>query len=125
MTLLAVGRADKAVPSSRDGLYETGPLGIVSKRPADFPYGGIDSVVGVYKDILAPQTFYDFLPGDDVALTLREENQQFHRDALQPDALDFPGRSLTAQFEIAAIELKLTEFVQRPRHGSYNRGKRL
>jgi hypothetical protein len=56
-----VKRGNEPVSLAGDGLHETRPLWVIAKYITNLTDGGIDAVLGVEKDILAPETIYDFL----------------------------------------------------------------
>src|SRR5450631_3372497 len=58
----------EAVSLAGDGLDEAGLGGIVAQGLADFPNRGVDAVLGIDEDVLAPEALDDFLARDDGAV---------------------------------------------------------
>jgi hypothetical protein len=95
-------RSYKAISSADNRLDKTGPLRVIFKdlaKPANY---GIDAVVDVEEDTLAPHPLSDLLPGHQLAWLLQQKQQQFHRDTRQSE---WPVGS--SKLIGADIELKL------------------
>jgi hypothetical protein len=88
-------------------MHEAGLIGIIFQSLADLSDGGVDAVLGVDENILAPEAVDDFLAGDDGTLPLQEKDQQFHGNTLEVNALVFLGASLPAQLEAGASAARL------------------
>ena len=69
---------DEPVSPPGDGLHEPGLFSIVLQYLANLADGGIDAVVGVEEDILAPDPLDDLVPGHQLTSLLDQEEQQFH-----------------------------------------------
>jgi hypothetical protein len=110
---VTVGPADEAIAFAGDGLDEAGLLGIIAQGLANLANCGIDSVFGVDEDLFAPEALDDLLAGGDAAFFFGEQDQQFHRDAL-----DFLDATVAPQFEAGGIELKVAEVVDTGRHNT-------
>jgi hypothetical protein len=63
---------DEAVAAAHDGLDETRLFRVVAKGLADFADGGIDTVLGVDEDFVAPEALGDLRASDDFAFAFRE-----------------------------------------------------
>ena len=63
-------RRDKAIALPADGLKKSRLFGVILKNLADFANGGIDCVVGIEEDVLAPQLFHNFVPADQLSTPL-------------------------------------------------------
>ena len=77
--------------------------GVIVKDLADLPDGGVDAVVGVEKDVFAPDPLHNLIPGHQLATILNKEAEEVGRDALE---LEYLARLF--QFETAEIEFEIT-----------------
>ena len=75
--------AYKSVPSSGDSLDKARLFGIVFEDLADFSDRGIDCVIGIKKDVLAPKLLNDLFPRYQLAGPLYQQEQDFHGDSFQ------------------------------------------
>src|SRR5262249_48262624 len=66
---------NEPVPPAGDCLNETRCLWVVAKYITDLADGGIHAVLGVEKDILTPETIYDFLTRYQMPLFFEEEDE--------------------------------------------------
>src|SRR5215813_8752858 len=89
---------NKSISLTRHRQYEFGVLGIISERLSDFANCRVDAVLGVNKNILAPQTLDDFLPGDKIPIFAGEQDEQLHRDLFQ-----FDGTAGAEEFVTVAV----------------------
>src|SRR5450631_3733068 len=96
----------EAVSLAGDGLDEAGLVGIVAQGLADFPNRGVDAVLGIDEDVLAPEALDDFLARDDGAVFFRQQEEQFHGDAFE-----FQDAAVTPQLEAGGIEIEFAELV--------------
>ena len=113
---MPVAFPDEAVSLAGDGLNEAGIFGVVFERLADFADGGVDAVLGIDEDILAPDAVDDFLTGDDGSILFHQKQEQFHGDALQ-----FQDAAFAAEFEARGVELKIAKLVGRCRQAELHR----
>jgi hypothetical protein len=102
---------DEAITLPGNGLDKPRPFGIIPKGSPDFENGGVDAVLGVDKDALAPETFANLLAGDDVPVAFDQKDEQIHRDPLEPYRPSVP-----TQLETAAVQLIVAKFVGGRRH---------
>src|SRR5215469_14607602 len=59
----------------RNCLNEAWPFRIVAQRQSDLADGSIDAVLGINENVLAPELFDDFLPGDETPIFAHQENE--------------------------------------------------
>ena len=104
-------RCDEAITLPGNGLDKPRPFGIIPKGSPDFENGGVDAVLGVDKDALAPETFANLLAGNDVPVSFDQKDEQVHRDPLEPYRPSVP-----TQLETAAVQLVVAKFVGGRRH---------
>src|ERR1700722_3713022 len=52
---------------------ETGSIGIVAQRPPDFSYRGVDAVLAIDEDALAPDALEDFFACDELSAALDQQ----------------------------------------------------
>jgi hypothetical protein len=78
---------NKSVALSGECLNKRRAFWVVLKCPTNLPDRGIDAVVDVHEDVLAPQSFDDFAAGDEPPLAFHQEHEEFHGNALQLDGL--------------------------------------
>jgi hypothetical protein len=97
---------EKSLPTPRYGENEPRMLGVLAQRDADLPDGGVDAVFGVDVDLLAPEPLDDLRARDDVAVPLREQNQQVHRNPFELD-----DAVAAAQFAPRGVQLECTGTV--------------
>jgi hypothetical protein len=74
----------EAVALADDGLDETGFLRVIAESHADLADRGIDAVIDIDEDVLAPEAGRDFLSGDEFPVTADQQDQQLHGEFLQP-----------------------------------------
>ena len=60
---------------------------IVTERDADFPHCGVDAILGVAEGVPTPPGSDNLGTRDELAAPARQQNEQFHRQALKPDFL--------------------------------------
>src|SRR5260370_35829232 len=77
-------RRDEQITSPEYGLHDALPLGIVPKHLTDFANGCVDPLLGIQKDVLAPESLNDFFPTDELILVFYKEDQQIHGNLLEP-----------------------------------------
>ncbi len=94
---------DEAVALSRDGLDDTRLFRVVLQGLSKLSDCSVDAVVDIKVDVLAPDLPGDLFPGDELSVLFGQQQQHFHRDALQPDR---PAR--TAQLVGTGVELEIT-----------------
>jgi hypothetical protein len=97
-------RAVEAIPLALDSKQILRVVGILAKRDADFPDRCINTVVGVPKRVAAPQDPDNVSARHQFAPARCHENQEFHRQAFQSNALP-----RTAQFVALHIELDVPD----------------
>jgi hypothetical protein len=89
---------NESIPDSSDRLYKSRALGIIIEDLPDFAYGGVDPVVHIHKNALAPYPVGDRFPGYDFAVLLNQHQQDLQRNALEldgpPTAAKLKGRSI-------------------------------
>ena len=72
-------RGDEPISAARDSLKETWIVRIVVQDLADLPDGGVDAIVGIDEDFLAPNPLHDLFAGDKFAVLLQQELKNLHR----------------------------------------------
>jgi hypothetical protein len=77
----------------------------------DFAHGGIDSVLGIEKNILPPNVRDDFLTRHQLAPSFDKQAEEFERDALQ---VHTPAGS--AEFKGTPVKLEFAESEEFARH---------
>jgi hypothetical protein len=92
------------IPPSRNRLNETRVFRIVPEREADFAYGGVDPVLGIDKNIFAPETLDDLLPCDEMPILGREQDEQLHGIFFE-----LYGATGAQKFVAVAVEGELVE----------------
>jgi len=65
----------------------------------DFSDGGVDAMLGVDENILAPDSRDDLVAGDELALALHQEREDLHGDFLQLEDTNSPAQLVTAAVE--------------------------
>ena len=101
---------DKAVAHAGDGLDKLGIFGIVAESVAELADGGVYAVLGIDEDFAGPEPLGDFSPVDELILMGREQDKQLHGLALDAKSVAVAG-----EFESAAVELKISELIDRTR----------
>ena len=96
----------ESIAFARYRVDEAGVVRVVFQGVADLSDGGVDAVFGIDEDILAPETFDDFLAGDDATLALQKKDQQLHGDALE-----FHDPIIAAELETRGVEFEFVELV--------------
>ena len=74
----------------------------------DLAHGGVDAMLGVEKDILAPEPLDNLLSADYVAILFRQQDKQLHRNPFQ-----FQDSAVAPQLKAGGVEFELAEFVAR------------
>ena len=77
---------DEAVAAAHDGLHKARLFRVVAEGLADFADGGVDAVLGIDEDFVAPKAFGDFGARDEVAFAGGEEDEQLHWLAFELEA---------------------------------------
>src|SRR6266851_1938915 len=112
--------SDEAVSPAGDGLYESRLLGVVLEYLANLADSGVDAVVGVEEDVLAPNPFDDLVAGHELPSGLNQEDQQLRRNPLQlqnpAGAAQFVGAQV--KVEILAESDRVRQFDWLGRHGN-------
>src|SRR5581483_4305400 len=96
--------ANKAVAALGNGLNILRMLGIVFEHRTNLPNCKVEAVLEIDMDFGSPDLFNYLLPGDDFAGAACKSRQHFRRLRLKLD-----GRSITAQFSTATVQLKFAE----------------
>ncbi len=104
-------QGDEAVALSRHGLKESRAGGAISECLTDFPNGRVQPGLGLDENFFAPHAFDRLFMRDEFSGTLREEEEEFERGAVEPDA---PARA--PQFEVFRIQFKRGETENPGRH---------
>src|SRR5215471_16713050 len=78
-------RSDEAIAAADHRLDKPRLFGIIFQRLPDPANGGVDAVVGVDENAFAPDPFDNFLTNDQLATALYQQEQQFHRNAPDPN----------------------------------------
>ena len=92
----------ETVSPAGEGFDETRLLRIVFQDLTDFADGAVDAVVGIEKDVFAPDFLGDFFAGDELAFLLNEDDEN-----LQGKALELDDTSGLAEFEGSQIDLEV------------------
>jgi hypothetical protein len=103
---------DKAIALSRHGAQESRVIRILLQGGADFADGSVDAVIGVHKNILAPNALKDLVPGDELSPLFRKKEKQFQGDSFEAD-----NAARAAQLKSAEVELKVPEVNDFAGHG--------
>jgi hypothetical protein len=103
-----IGFTDKAVAFALNGLYKTRVFGIVTQNRSNLANRGVDTMLSINEDVLAPKPIDDFLPADDVAISFREQDEQLERNTF-----NLQNSSITAQLKARAVKLEFAEIVRR------------
>ena len=96
-------RGYKSIPPARDCLHEAWSLRVIFEHLPNFPDGGVDAVVGVKEDILAPDPFYDLLPRDELTSLLDEQEQQVHWNPLQLEQTTRAPQLIAVRIELEIV----------------------
>ena len=105
------GDSDETVAFAGDGLEKAWLVGILAKNLADFANGGIDTGLGVDKDIFPPKAVDDFLAGDDLSFFSEQQDQQLHGDAF-----NFQDVRVALELEGKWVQLEVSEAVDEGGH---------
>lgn len=105
---------NEAVTLTRNRLDEARFFGIIPERKANLADGGVDSMLGVNKNILAPEALDDFISRDEIPIFAREQDEQLHGDLFQLDRT-----TGTEKFKTVAVEGELVELDWACRHGEW------
>ena len=105
---LRLDHGNEAVSPSGDGLHESRSLGVVLQYLANLADGGVDAVVGVEEDVLAPNPFYDLVTGHELPSSFNQEEQQLHGNSFQ---LERPAGA--AQFVGAHVQVEILAELDR------------
>lgn len=107
---------NEAIAHPGFGLNELGIFRMVTEQMAEFPDGGIDTVLGVCEDFSGPQALGDVDAGDKLTLARGEQNQELHRLAFEAER-----PAVAEQFEGSAIETEIAKFVDDASRGTQRR----
>ena len=91
---------DEAIASSGYSLYEAWLFGIVPEGLTYLAYRGVDSVLGIEEDVIAPEPGDDFFARHQVPIPLYQEDEQLHGNALE-----FQQPAGAAQFKAGRVQL--------------------
>jgi hypothetical protein len=83
LRFLLQDKRNESIASARERLHKARLLGIVLQNPTDFADGAVDAVVGVEKDVFAPDPPGNFFAGDELTFLLDQNEQDLQRNALQ------------------------------------------
>jgi hypothetical protein len=108
----SLGLAYKSVTSPCDGLDKSRLIGIVFEDLADFPDRGIDCVIGIKEDVLAPKPFNDLFPRYQLARPPYKQEQDFHGDSFQ-----LQRAAGTSQLVGSEVQFEFIKFDEVCRHG--------
>ena len=97
-------RCDETIAPAYHGLQVLWFIGIVRESAADLADRGINSLLYVDEDILAPQVGGDLVTGDELAAIFDQEHEQ-----LQGKALESNGAASAVKAESAVIKLEVVE----------------
>jgi hypothetical protein len=78
-------------------------LRVIFERLSNFPDGGVDAVVCVKEDILAPDPFYDLLPRDQLTSLLDQQKQQVHWNPLQLEQTTRTPQLIAVRVELEIV----------------------
>jgi hypothetical protein len=98
---LADGGDEPVAPTS-DGLDKPGPLWVILQHLPNFANCGVDAVISIEKNILAPDSFDYLVAAYKLSSLFDQEKKQLHGDALQLE--DAAG---AAQFVDPQVQLKI------------------
>jgi hypothetical protein len=96
--------SDETVAFPGNGLHEARLFGIVAERLPDFADSGVDTVLGVEEDILAPDFFDDLVAADQLAIALHQKGEQVHGNLFE-----LQDTITTSQLVAAAIQLEVSK----------------
>ena len=101
----------KAVALASDGLHESGLLRVIAQSVSDFSDGGVDAMLGIDKDLAAPEMLGNFISGDELALSLHQQDEQFQRLSFE-----LHRTAATRQFKAATIQPEFPELESCAHH---------
>jgi hypothetical protein len=96
-------RSNEAVSLAGYSLYEPGLLGIILQHLPNFADGAVDAVIGVEENSVAPDSLDDLFARDQLTALLDQEEQDFHRDAFQPEPSIGAAQFVGAQVELEVV----------------------
>src|SRR5580704_16409713 len=102
---------DEAVAFSGDGAKKTWPFYVFAQGGANLSNRSVDAVLGIDKDVFAPEPFDDLVPGRDCAVFFEQKDEQLHRNAFKPY-----DSAVTPQLETRWIKLEVAKFVGGSNH---------
>ena len=100
-------RGGEPISSADHGFYKTRLLRVISQRRPDFADGGIDAMVNIEEDILAPEPLGDFLAGYQLATAFEQQEEQLHGEFLQPQLALAPLEPVAGLVERELAEMEL------------------
>jgi hypothetical protein len=106
-------RRRETVAFTGDSFHIARVLGFVAKNLANLPNSGVDAVLGIDEDFTRPEVLGNFGSGYELAIACKQQDQQLHRLAFEPDRMVVPE-----EFEPAAIKPEVAELIRGNRQES-------
>jgi len=103
-------RSNEAVTLARDGLYEAWLLGVIPERLPNLADGGVDAVLGVEKNVLAPDPFDDLIAGNQLTVPLHQEGEEVHGNLFELEDVVSPAQLITTAVEFEFREARDPRF---------------
>src|SRR5882724_757211 len=108
---LPKGRGDgcaEAVAFANYGFDEAWVFWVVAQGLPEFSDGGVDAMLGLNEDVLAPEFVDDLFACDEVAVPAGQQDQQLHGNFFE-----FQRPAVATQLIAAQIQLKSVKSVQK------------
>ena len=107
-----MNRSDQPITAPNDCLNEPGNIGVVPEGLSNFPDCDVNVFIGLYKNVVSPQPFLDFVSTDQFTLVFCKQNQKLKRQLLEPNPLLSKRQFVTSQ-----VYLQLEKVCRRVDHG--------
>ncbi|HEY2235278.1 MAG TPA: hypothetical protein VGK01_17535 [Candidatus Angelobacter sp.] len=117
IAVAATYRRSEAISLANDSFNETRLFRIVPEHHADLADSGVNAVVDVEKNVLAPKAFSNLFAGYQFAVPLEQQDKQLHWKFLQAQAADSALEPIAAsvQCELTEMECLGREFTSSAR----------
>jgi hypothetical protein len=97
----------KPISFAYHGFHKTRLLWVVPQRGTDFTDSGIYAVINIEENVLAPEPLGDLLAGNQLAGPLEQQDEQLHREFLQPQLTLAPLQPVAGLIERELAEMEL------------------
>ena len=111
--------SDKAVASPGDGLDVKGLLRGIAQGLTEFADGGVDAIVGLNESVGRPELQFQFVAGDNLSPSFKQEQENFQRLILHADTMP-----LAAKFARSGIDLEYAKSLDRSGRSARSHGSR-